>query len=85
MSKERIRELLKQLHKELKSTDADDETIALVRELDADVRALIASSAPSQGAVTERMRNLEVQFSVKHPIAERILREIVDALAKMGI
>ena len=85
MSNARIRELLRQLHEELATANADDEIISLARELDADVHALLDSSAPSSNALTDRLRSAEVKFSVKHPLAERILREIIDALAKMGI
>lgn len=84
MSKERVKELLQQLHRELADADADAETVALARQLDADIHALLASPAPA-GALIDRRRKLEVEFSVDHPVAERIVREIVDALARMGI
>jgi hypothetical protein len=37
------------------------------------------------GALADRLRDLEVRFSVERPSGEHIVREIVDSLAKMGI
>jgi hypothetical protein len=85
MSAERVRELLKQLRAELDSTSVDTETLASMRELDRDIhRALDARSGPAD-ALSERAKAIEVEFAVKHRVAERILREIVETLAKIGV
>ena len=36
-------------------------------------------------SVVDRARSVETRFAVDHPVAERFLREIIDALAKVGI
>lgn len=92
MSAERVRELLKQLRAELDSTTVDTETLASMRELDRDIhhaldarghRALDARGPAD--ALSERAKAIEVEFAVKHRVAERILREIVETLAKIGV
>ncbi|HEY6599722.1 MAG TPA: DUF4404 family protein [Pseudomonadales bacterium] len=85
MSAERVRELLKQLRAELDTTDVDPEAQAAMRELDRDIhRALDARVGPVD-ALTERAKAIEVEFAVNHRVAERILREIVETLAKIGV
>ncbi len=85
MSAERVRELLKQLRAELDSTGVDAETLESMRELDRDIhRALDTRSGPAD-ALAERAKTIEVEFAVKHRVAERILREIVETLAKIGV
>ncbi len=95
MSSERVRELLKQLRTELDDADVDDETRALMRDLDDDIHRTLESSgdpvdatsadANPVDALTERAKEMEVRFAVEHTVAERILREIVDTLAKIGV
>ena len=85
MSAERVRDLLKQLRSELESADVDAETLASMRELDRDIhRALDVRGTPTP-ALADRAKAIEVEFAVKHNIAERILREIVETLAKIGV
>jgi hypothetical protein len=85
MSAERVRELLKQLRAELDVSKVDAETLASMRELDRDIRqTLDARDAPPE-ALTDRAKAIEVEFAVKHRVAERILREIVETLAKIGV
>jgi hypothetical protein len=33
----------------------------------------------------DRARRLEASFASSHPTAERIMREVIDALAKIGL
>ena len=87
MSKEKLRSLLQQLHEELTTTEVDAETLALIKTLDADIQALVEAD-PAQGdsaSVVERAKSLEAGFASKHPTAERFMREVIDALGKMGI
>jgi hypothetical protein len=85
MSAERVRELLKQLRAELDRADVDAETLASMRELDRDIRHTLDASGSSADALTDRAKAMEVEFAVKHRVAERILREIVETLAKIGV
>jgi hypothetical protein len=85
MSSQRIRELLKQLRDELESTPVDPETLSLMRELDADIHDTLAASPGAADGLLDRARAVEVRFAVEHGVAERLLREIIDTLAKIGV
>ena len=88
MSDTKIKDLLASLHEELENTDAvDSETLEMVRELDQDIHRLVESgaSAGELDSVLDRANSMETRFAVDHPVAERFLREIMDALAKVGI
>jgi hypothetical protein len=85
MSSERVRDLLKQLRHELDTTDVDPETLSLVRELDGDIQELLESTENPVDALMQRAEAMEVRFAVNHRVAERILREIVETLARMGV
>lgn len=77
MKSERARQLIAELNKELSAGDSlDPETRELLRRLNED--ADVASAL-------DRAKRLESQFAVDHPVAERIARELVDTIAKMGI
>ena len=83
MSSERIRELLSELNKELHSAgDFDPETRELLSKLNTDIDEITGAGASSAG---DRAKQLESRFAASHPVAERIMREITDLLAKMGI
>lgn len=83
-----IKQLLGQLQDTLEHTErVDAETLDLVRELDAEIHRLTeagASSVEYEGAL-DQAKSMEARFAVDHPVAERFLREIIDALAKVGI
>lgn len=85
MDRESIRELLARLRHSLDSKDVDPATRDSMRLLDADILRFIESrEAPAQTLVNQA-KALEVKFAVEHPVAERILREIIEALARMGV
>lgn len=88
MSDQQLKDLLARLHKELEDTDkVDEETLGLVRELDADINRLVESDSSADEVVNvmDHAKSVETRFAVDHPVAERFLREIIDALAKVGI
>ena len=90
MSDQQLRDLLARLHKELENTDeVDAETLELVRELDTEINRLVESESDSGidefDNVMDHAKSVETRFAVDHPVAERFLREIIDALAKVGI
>ena len=83
MNSERIRTLLLELDKELKSTgEIDEQTRELLSKLNDDLDEIAAGS---QDSLSDSARELESRFAATHPVAERITREIADLLAKMGI
>jgi hypothetical protein len=85
MSNERVRELLQQLRQELDKSQVDSKTLSLMRELDSDIKKVLESSAAAPPSLTDRAKSLEVEFAAKHGSAERILRQIIDTLGKMGV
>lgn len=83
MSKQRLSELLNELNDELHSAgDVDDETRELLSRLHDDIDRL---TGESHSSTSELAKSLESQFAANHPVAERIVRELADVLAKMGI
>ena len=88
MNDKSLKELLNNLHAVLEKTDAvDPETLELVRNLDEEINRLVESDS-SEGDfdnVVDQAKSVETRFAVDHPVAERFLREIIDALSKVGI
>lgn len=84
MGKERIKKLLAQLQQEIRSTDVDDELQQLIGELDDDIHKVIENDE-DVNAVVERAKELEAGFATNYPTAERVMREVIDALVRMGI
>lgn len=87
MSNEHIRRLLAELHDEIQKTELDADTRDLVKELDADIHDLLDpdSATAETGSVLKRAKQLEANFATEHPTAERFMREVIEALARMGI
>ena len=83
MSKEKIQDLLQQLREELGSTDMDPATRTLLREFDSTLHDA-AAPGPLQ-SLADRARDLEARFAARHEGAEKILRQVVDVLGKMGV
>ena len=88
MNDKNLKELLNSLHAVLENTDeVDPETLELVRNLDEEINRLVESDS-SEGDfdnVVDQAKSVETRFAVDHPVAERFLREIIDALSKVGI
>jgi len=84
MSKDRIRELLAQLQDEIRNTDMDDELKTLVSDLDSDIHAVIENDE-EVNALIDRAKEVEAGFATRYPAAERFMREVIDALVRMGI
>ena len=86
MSQQRIRLLLSELQLELARTgEVDEETLALIRKLEHDIDELIESSEQRNSPVLDDAIALEARFAANHPIAEKLLREVIDSLARIGI
>ena len=83
MSKKRLTELLAELNRELDDrNELDAETRELLEELDEDIERLTGGGEASP---LDRAQQLESRFAAEYPVAERIVRELADVLAKMGI
>ncbi len=87
MSNIQIRRLLAKLRDEIQKTELDADTRTLVRELDSDIHVLLDSNAVGAEAasVLKRAKELEANFAIEHPTAERFVREVIEALARMGV
>jgi len=84
MSKDRIKELLGQLQDEIRNTDMDDELRTLVSDLDSDIHTVIDNDE-AVNALIDRAKEVEAGFATRYPAAERFMREVIDALVRMGI
>lgn len=86
MSERKVRELLDELDRELsRSEELDEETLEAVRQLDRDIDEVIRSSEQKNSPVLDDAIALEAQFAVNHPVAERLVRELIAVLGRMGV
>lgn len=85
MSQESIRELLQKLETELdRSESMDDETRALLSRIDNNIDQLLEDSEPNSPEM-EQLIDMEARFAATHPMAERIVRELIATLSRIGI
>lgn len=84
MSKERINELLAQLREEIRKSDVDEDVEKLMSDIDAELGGVADENADID-AVLEQAKKLEANFATQHPTAERVVREVIDLLVRMGI
>jgi hypothetical protein len=87
MTDKNLNELLNELNAALEDIDEiDADTRKLVEDLDEDINRLLESGPDEDfDNMVDRARAAETRFAVEYPVAERFLREIIDALAKVGI
>ncbi len=90
--KNRLKEHLENLHRELEGSERlDDELRTLVGKVDRDIHRLLAADAADADADTgtdvlsAQVREAATNFQAEHPRTYRVLREIADTLAKLGI
>lgn len=84
MSKDRIKELMAQLQEEIRSTDMDEELQTLISDLDKDIHTVIENDE-DMNVLIDRAKEMEAGFATRYPAAERFMREVIDALVRMGI
>ena len=87
-TEDRIKQLLVDLYRELDRSDhVDEETVKLVRSLDEDIHRLMDPNTETDtvDSIPVLATSLEARFAVKHPIAESLVRDIIEALGRMGI
>ncbi len=86
MAADRIREVLAELGRELeRAENVDADVRQTLQELQQRVDALDQSELPAAESMLDHVKELESKFAASHPVLERIARELVDAVAKMGI
>ena len=85
MGQDKIKFLLEELNQELALADnLDEDTLELARQLEREMDQLIERSEPVAAGL-ENAVALEARFAATHPVAERILRELIAVLGRMGI
>lgn len=86
MSENNIKNLLLQLQQALAEGETvDDETLAMAKKLDREINAFIASAEDVNSPELDDAIALEARFAVNHPVAERLIRELIDSLGRIGI
>ncbi len=87
MSEERIQELMVELIGELQKTDGVSlEVMEHARKLEADVKDLVDPAVDTgDNTILDDAIALEATFAASHPMAEKILRELVSSLSRLGI
>ena len=89
MSTKDIKTTIRNLHESLEgSGPIDPETRELLAQLDTDLHRLLAAKEEvenEESGFQERLESLAADFDSQHPQLSAILRELGDALARVGI
>ncbi len=87
MSEARLRQLMTELVQELDKTESvDPELKATLKRLEADIDDLVDPATDStENTVLDDAIALEARFAASHPVAEKILRELINSLSRIGI
>jgi chromosome segregation ATPase len=89
MSSDDIKSSIRTLHQRLEDAGPlDSETRELLAQLDADLHRLLAAKADvriEEDGLQERLESIAADFDSRHPQLSAILRELGDALARVGI
>lgn len=87
MNQNRLRTLLMELDRELKSTGSlDAQSRDLLEQVLADIRDLDSPAEAGQHQSAEdRLRKLVLQFEAEHPRLSGAVAQVADALGKLGI
>ena len=87
MSVQRIKQLLQELETELQhADDMQPQTRDALRKLRDDIRDLVDPQVDSsETTVLDDAIALEASFAASHPVAEKLLRELINSLSKIGI
>jgi hypothetical protein len=88
-SEESLRELLARVHERLRQSGSiDEESRKLLGALVGDIGRALGEGAGEGGAVSghaPRLEALAVRFQADHPALAELLRQLTDALGKLGI
>lgn len=79
-----LKDKLMQLKQALSDLDElDDESRQLLTQLDTDIQAALKGDVDD--TLSTRLEHQAVEFDTQHPSTAAVLRDIIDALGKMGI
>lgn len=88
-SEESLRELLARVHERLSRTDSiDEDSRRILGELTRDIGRALGHSESTGGAIdahAPRLEAMAVRFEADHPALAELLRQLTDALGKLGI
>ena len=89
MSNDQLKQSLIKIRESLNATDSvDEETLALAKALENDISNIVGAEDASIEEIETSMdlaTALEARFESDHPVAANFVREIINALHKMGI
>jgi hypothetical protein len=86
MSTAALRAQLERLRGELDRAEAlDSDARQALKDVAAEIESVLAASEPDVQSVRERVEATALGFEADHPRFARLLSEITDALAKLGI
>jgi len=86
MPTEALKKSLGELRAELaQRSQLDDETRRQLAEVADAIEQVLDEPAPDVAAASARIENAALAFEARHPAFARILSEVTDALAKLGI
>lgn len=97
MNREEILKTLQTLHSELAAVDnLDDQTRQQLQAVTDDIQRVLTGAEPAVGgqgdgggegdqSLSQRLKELVIDFEVRHPIIGGLLERVTDGLAGMGI
>ena len=87
MNEAKVKQLLKELLEEISQGDnSDEELLESAQRLQSDVDSLLNPDVDSSdNTIMDDMIALEARFASNHPVAEKIVRELVNSLSRIGI
>jgi len=87
VSETRIKELIQELRAELEAADTvNPETLETAKQLEANIQDLVNPEVDtSENTIMDDAIALEASFAATHPVAERIIRELINSLSRIGI
>jgi hypothetical protein len=87
MNEEKVKQLLKDLLEEIaQGENPDQELLGSAQRLQSDIDSLLNPDVDSaDNTVMDDMIALEAQFATNYPVAEKIVRELVNSLSRIGI
>lgn len=86
MAREELQRHLERLHAELAAApELDDETRKMLEAVADDIARTLEGRHDEPHTVRERVEGATVRFEAEHPRFARVLSEVTDALAKIGV
>ncbi len=89
MNIDQLKSTIRDLHTDLDKTgQLDPELKELLQLLDEDLHRLLSRQADESldtSGISERLESMAADFATQHPKLAPVLREVADALAKVGI